>query len=293
VNEQHSPPVEAESNKLPSPLVERLDPSIGELSTVVGAMMSELLRRALRGSVRQIDDELQGHVAQKVDSTIAQRLPAIEQSAAEIAEKAARGTATEVAIEQVHALEERTKDADREIATRVEESVRTVAALAEEKARALAGDIEAAERRAKDAAQAELTRQVEELVQRSRKTTGGIKDRLDALASAVADLSKQLADEAGERKAETLALRADMEKRLGAAMNRLHEQERAWRSAQERLRRELTQVNERNAEMESRLRELERPRGLRALWTRWFGRRPAASSAKEDQGDQHKDGEQA
>src|SRR5436853_617393 len=117
----------------------------------MGAMMSELLRRALRGSVRQIDDELHGHVAQKVDSTIAQRLPDIEQSVAAIAEKTARGAATEVAVEEVHALEQRTKDADKEIASRIEESAKTLASLAEERAQALARDIDDAERRAKEA----------------------------------------------------------------------------------------------------------------------------------------------
>ena len=73
---------------------------------MMGAMMTELLRRTLRGSVRQIDEELQGEVAQKVDATIADRLPAIEQSAAAAADKTAREAATEVAVEEVHALEQ-------------------------------------------------------------------------------------------------------------------------------------------------------------------------------------------
>jgi hypothetical protein len=88
VNEQFSHPVETENNKVS--LVERLDPSIGELSSVMGAMMTELLRRTLRDSVRQIDDELEARAAQKLDATIANRLPAIEQSATEAATKAAR-----------------------------------------------------------------------------------------------------------------------------------------------------------------------------------------------------------
>ncbi len=110
MNEQVAPIVENSNAQPLAPLVERLDPSIGELSTMMGAMMTELLRRTLRGSVRQIDEELQGEVAQKVDATIADRLPGIEQSAAAAADKSAREAATEVAFEEVHALEQRTRN---------------------------------------------------------------------------------------------------------------------------------------------------------------------------------------
>jgi hypothetical protein len=272
VNEHFSHPVETEKNK--ASLVERLDPSIGELSTVMGGMMTELLRRTLRDSIRQIDDELQGQVAQKLDATIAHRLPAIEKSAANAAEKTARETATDVAAAEARALEQRAKEAEREIVSRIErtaraaeqqtvetantltgkielvekkaelaitskahelnnrieETAKTATTMTEEKARELAGQIEEAERRAAGTAQAEMTRQIEEVLQRSRKVTGGIMDRLQAL-------------------------------------------EAARRTAEDHLRVELADVRKRNETLEARVIELEKPRGLRALWAWLFGRR--------------------
>src|SRR4051812_45118440 len=111
---QHYPTsVQAEETKLHLPLVERMDPAIGEATTVMGAMMTELLRRTLRGGVLQIGEQLEGYVAEKVDTTIAERTPAIEQAAAEVAEHTARSAATEVAKEEVQVLEVRTRETSR------------------------------------------------------------------------------------------------------------------------------------------------------------------------------------
>jgi len=292
LNEHHSSLSENESTKSFDSLVERLDPSIGELSTVTGAMVTELLRRTLRGSVRQIDEELQGQVAQRVDATIAQRLPAIEQSAADAAEKTAREAATEVAVEEMHALEQRARESERDIVARIETSARAAEHQTVESARTLSGKIELvekqaelgiagkahelanrieeAERRATAAFQAELTRQVEDLTQRSRKTAAGIKERLQTLDATTAALHKQLLDEAGNR----AALRADLDRRVketGEHMQKL-EQARQTAAEQFRLRYEV---------LAARVTELEKPRGLRALWAWLFSRRrkPAANEA--------------
>src|SRR6516165_11578476 len=101
--------VESENSKDALGLLERLDPSIGEATSVVGAMLTELLRRTLRGGVVRIGDEMHGFVLDKVDTVIADRTPGLEQLAAEVAEHAARTAATEVATEEVHALEHRTQ----------------------------------------------------------------------------------------------------------------------------------------------------------------------------------------
>jgi chromosome segregation ATPase len=298
VNEHPTERIEADNGKTLSPLVERLDPAIGELSTVMGAMMTELLRRTLRGSVRQIDDELKGHVAEKVDATIAQRLPAIEQSATEVAEKAAREAATEVAVEEVQALEQRGKEVQRELAgkieqveqraeqnistraheltTRIEDTARHAATTTEEKARELARQIEEAEHRANAAAQAEVARQVEDLLQRSRRTTAEMKDRLQALETTAGMLGKQILDEAGDRKAEQTAFRADVDGRLKAVLQQLQQQDQARRAAEEQFRRDLTAARHEARQtieaLERRVVELEKPRGLRALWAWLFGR---------------------
>jgi hypothetical protein len=319
VNEHFSHPVESENTK--ASLVERLDPSIGELSSVMGAMMTELLRRTLRDSVRQIDDELEGRAAQKLDATIAHRMPVIEQSATEAATRAARETATDVAVEKALALELAITSTAHELTSRIEDTAKTATTMTEEKARVLARQIETtarmaeqqrvetantlagkieqvdkkaelaitstaqeltgriedtaktattrteekaqelarqieeAERRATGTAQAEVTRQIEEVLQRTRKTTAAIKDRLQVMETTAGILKKQV-----------------------------QEQELARRTSDDHFRVELAEARKRNATLEARVMELEKPRGLHALWAWLFGRRkkqpkqPAAES---------------
>jgi hypothetical protein len=266
LNEHISPPLEADNNKSAA-LVERLDPSIGEMSTVMGAMMTELLRRTLRGSVRQIDEELQGQVSAKLDATIAQRLPGIEQSAAEAADKTAREAATEVAVEEVKALEKRAEAAltnkAQELTGHIEETAKTVTNLTHEKASELARNIDEAERRVAANAQAEMARQVEDLLQRSRKATAGMKDRIETLEATATALGKQHEQQEQER----LVAEEKFRREIFAALT----------EHQGRLQNELAETKQRHDALQTRLAELEKPRGLRA-WLRgvrgWlFGRR--------------------
>ncbi len=312
MNDHLSPPVEADARKPVTSLVERLDPAIGETSGVMGAMLTELIRRTLRGSVVQIDEELHGHVSDKVDAVVSERLPYIEQSAAEVADKTARVAATEIATEEVRALEGRTQDSCRtletkieetarsaqqvvdetartlsgriveveqkadhtiaskahDLATRIEESEKQVTETALETARGLARQIEEAERRANEAAHVEINRQVEDLLDRSRKATALLKERLNLLDSTTSGLGKQLLDEASARKAEQMLLRSEVEKHTTA------------------LRRELEEARKANLELRARVAELEKPRGLRALWLWVVGlfrgrKRPEAAGTPE------------
>jgi hypothetical protein len=316
VNEHLSPPAETDGGTSAGPLVERLDPAIGELSSVMGAMMTELLRRTLRGSVRQIDEELQGKVAEKVDATIAHRLPEIEHTASEAAERVAREAATEVAVEEVHALEQRAREVQRDLAsqieqtarsvevktaetarelngkielverktdlsitskaheltTRIDETARSAVETTQETARGLARQIEEAEKRAYEKATGEVTRQVEDLLQRSRKATGEMKDRLQALETTAGNLGKQLIDEASDRKAEQMAFRADLDGRVKAVLHQQRE-----------LTAALHEARRRNARLEARVAELEKPHGLRALWAWLTGRFKKAPAAEAEE----------
>ena len=64
---------EPETGKLAVPLLERMDPAIGETTSVLGAIMTEFLRRTLRGGVLQIGKELHTFVDEKVDAAIVDR----------------------------------------------------------------------------------------------------------------------------------------------------------------------------------------------------------------------------
>src|SRR5262245_61839945 len=192
---------EPESNKLAIPLLDRMDPAIGETTSVLGAIMTEFLRRTLRGGVLQIGKELHTFVDEKVDAAIVDRSPALERTAAEVAEHTARSAATEIAHEEVRALESRTRDAQETLATQIEEA-----------SNGLVIQIKEAAKRVGEAAHAEVNQKVEDLHERSRQSYAQVHERLDALGKMEQALAKQLQEQQNHRKAENQALKAEIQK---------------------------------------------------------------------------------
>jgi chromosome segregation ATPase len=235
---------ELENRKDALQLLERLDPAIGEATSMVGAMLTELLRRTLRGGVMRIGDEMHGYVSDKVDTVIADRTPGLERLAADVAEHAARTAATEVATEEVRALEERSQASDRELAGKITEAASAAEQRTRESAAALAAEIRETEQRG----QAALHEQVQTLIDRSRERSDRLKARFAEQDNLVASLGKQL-DSVGK----------DLVAKLQANHAELSELMQLLKQEQQALT--------------DRVMELEKPRGLRALWLRLFGRR--------------------
>ena len=305
MRESYPATVEPENGPSAASLVDRLDPAIGETTSVVGAMLTELLRRTLRGGVAQIDGELHTFTAEKVEATIAERLPFVEQAAARAAEEAAQIVAAQTAQQEVRVLEQRTQETRQELAARIDEAQKralestseaardlagrietvdrkaeqTTAATAEELARKiaeaeqqaraaalaraqeLAAQIEETERRVRAATLAEVTQQVEQLVQRSRKGTAAIDARIKTVETAAADLGQQLLTLQRERQTEQAALRDELQ-----GLRRAQEEREAG------LRAHLEEMRKVNEALTARVTELEKPRGLRRLTARWFGK---------------------
>ncbi|HEY1861580.1 MAG TPA: hypothetical protein VGG61_14565, partial [Gemmataceae bacterium] len=249
---------EPESGKLAMPLLERMDPAIGETTSVLGAIMTEFLRRTLRGGVLQIGKELHTFVDEKVDAAIVDHTPAIERAAAEVAEHAARTAATEVAHEEVRALESRTRDAHQQLTNQIHDAThQTVNTLASqiddakkhaqnavlETAQNLVVQIKEAARRVGDTAHAEVAQKVEELHERSRQSYAQVHERLDTHDQTGQAILKQLQEEQRNRKAEHQALKIEIQK--------------------------LTSLLRTTSD---RLAELEKPRGLRAWLGGLFGK---------------------
>ncbi|MBW3600813.1 MAG: hypothetical protein KY475_26545, partial [Planctomycetes bacterium] len=57
-------------------LVERLDPALGEASSGIGVLLSELVRRTLRGGVAKIEEEMHEFVEEKLELAVEERMPA-------------------------------------------------------------------------------------------------------------------------------------------------------------------------------------------------------------------------
>jgi chromosome segregation ATPase len=238
-------------------LVAQVDPAIGEASSVLGAMATELIRRSLRGGVLQIGRELSGYVGEQVEQQIVEKRPLIEKAAAETATEVARGEVEAVrqaATEQGEQLAARIEDASRQahekietVAKAVDDTARQSSEATTSLAQTLQTEVASVETRTLDAARKEFTQEIEAFKERARQATTKIKDRLDQLDAT----SARLADLHSALKRELLDTWLSHEREL---LDKIHELRRTNQSLAERLT------------------ELEKPRGLRRLFAWLFGR---------------------
>jgi hypothetical protein len=252
-----------------SDLVDQMDPAIGEASSVMGAMATELIRRSLRGGVLQIGRELTAYVSQQVEEQIVEQRPLIEKTAAVTATEVARGEVDAVrqaASEQGQQLSARIDDASRHAQEQSDAVARNLTGRLEETsretrrefeaattslARTLESEVAAVESRTLDGARKEFTAQIEAYKERARQASIKFKERLDKLdATAV-----QLTDHQRALKAELLD---------------------AWRTERNRLRQDIDELRRLHETFAQRLDVLERPRGIRRLFSWLFGRKPKA-----------------
>jgi hypothetical protein len=222
-----------------SSLVERLDPALGEATSGMGALLTELIRRTLRGGVQRIDDELQTQVEEKVDATVTDCLPRIESAASHIAQAAAR----QVAGQECQAIEREVKDTasrldDQLVQTR-QELASTEDKLAETKRQLAATELKltAAEGRLAETHQS-LSQQIISTSHRVEKTAR------DFIHEQVQNLT--------QRSKTTL-------QSLNGRLERLDSRADAGDLRLEQLEAQLIR-------MAGRIIELEKPRGLRRLW---------------------------
>jgi hypothetical protein len=212
------------------------------------------MRRSLRGGVLKIGEQLEGYVGERVDLSIAERRPALEQAAAAVAEQTAFTTAAKVAAEEVYALEQRTTEADRTLASQIEQADRALSGRIEENAQGLTTRIEEGDRHTIQVTQAEIGQRVQELMDKAKEGATILKARIKRVAGATAELEKQHA-----------VTRAEITQRL----DRL---ERGVDELGTRLKEEIRDLRRANDKLTARVAELERPRGLSRLWA-WLFRR--------------------
>ncbi|HEX5271794.1 MAG TPA: hypothetical protein VFW33_14955 [Gemmataceae bacterium] len=253
-----------------------MDQAIGEATTVMGAMVTELMRRSLRGGVLKVGEQLEGYVGECVDQTISERRPVLEEMASAVAEQTAHATAAKIVGEEVHALEQRTAEAGRalagqieeaerrahgaaeekalrlsaeieekrqQLATRIDEGDRQAIRVTHEKARELTGQIEETAKRVGEAAQAEIALRVQEMMDRAKEGTARLKARIQAVADSTTELGQRLDAERQAREKGHAAVQ-DLERGLTE---------------------ELRELRRANDMLTARVAELERPRGLRRL----------------------------
>src|SRR5271166_3376177 len=167
-------PVSVELSQEPldvsQPLSEHMDDAIGEATSVMGTMLTEVIRRSLRGGVMKIGEVLSSFVTERVNTTISQKTPVIEQ----IAEQTAHLTAAKVASEEVHSLAERTGEATRALSAQIQETDQRAQQAASAVTQTLSGRIEETERRTRTATEElaqGLVRQIEDVDRKAGETT--------------------------------------------------------------------------------------------------------------------------
>jgi chromosome segregation ATPase len=245
-------------------LADHMDPAIGEATAVMGAMATEVIRRSLRGGVLQIGRELSSYVGQQVEREIREQRPMIEKAAAETATEIARGEVDSVrqaADEQGRQLADRIADASRQAQThtetfardfggRLDETARQTQEVTASLARTLETEVAGVGSRI-DATRKELSTEFDGFKDRARQATAKLKERLDHLEAAATEFA---------------------------------DQQRAFKTEQERLLQEIGALRRTNAALAQRVEVLEQPHGIRRFFAWLFGRKkkPAPVSAPAD-----------
>jgi hypothetical protein len=256
------------------PLAESMDQSIGEASTMLGAVVTELLRRSLRGGVVKIGEGLQTYVTGEVETALTRRAPEVERAAIEVAEQTAQVAAAKVAAEEVHALDVKTGEAARQLASQIEQVEQKARGAVEERAQELAGRIDEVDRRAVETTrqtaeqlggkiaetekrvcettQAEIDQRLAQLIEKSREATAHMKARIKSLEELSETLGREVRQEQAARKGELQAGFAKVQQGL------------------DQLKQELRELRKVNEGVSARVAALEQPKGF---FSRWFGKR--------------------
>lgn len=271
-------------------LVERMDSAIGDASTSIGMMMAELVRRSLRGGVGEISSSIHVYAAEQVDTAVERAMPALNQSVEQLATETSQRITDQVARQlndELRSVENRTSEQSQVLAARITEEANSV--------------LEVVNRVAGESKEASETtaRELKELNVRARNGYKKVSAEIQILHEAKASLERQLAEAIVKLQAANAEL-SDLKSLLRNEQEQHAQTRRTFESslqttrqqlnqALEQTRQELTETREQLqqtsssadsqltqlhglcAQFQSRLEELERPRGIKALFSRLTG----------------------
>lgn len=260
-------------------LVERLDPALGEASSGIGVLLSELVRRTLRGGIAKIEEEMEDFVGEKVDLTVADRMPEFQDAAT----KTASERAGLIANQAVHQIREETDGRAKQLTDELanvrehtEESIQRASA----DAIAAVKDVQTETRETSDRLSSDIAQTGQQAEARARQMLAEHDTRLSGRwDSQLADLKKR----SQSTYADVQAKLGDLQEKSSALLEKLNSEVQARQSEMQRLQTTLERVAARNSELEARLAQLEQPRGLRKVLGSLFKKKPKALPAPEHQ----------
>lgn len=253
--EQLSRPTTQQSGSLP----EQLDDAIGEASTGIGVMLSELVRRSLKGGVANIDHTLQGFAEAQVHSAVEQQMPHLTEAASTVAESTSARVIQEQVTPAVNQLTGQVQAFEGKLETETERLGQQFTETAADTARRLEESTAQTERRLSETA-AEADRRLNEtsehldgLKENARTKWKKLVSELESLASANRELKQHV---------------SGLEGQLSEAAN---QQQQMVQQVQREAASQVRLLQEHNQQLDARLAELEKPKGLKGMWQKIAG----------------------
>ena len=254
-------------------LTDRLDPALGEASAGIGVILTELVRRTLRGGVGKIADEIDSLVDEKLELQVARRMPSFELAATEKAAERARTIANELveaarqsAQQAVERLRQETQEstaklvtqsmtlanqsaelADRSshLAERIDATWTQAEQAIESSTRAISDTIVQTESRMETKTRDLLNNYVTELAKKSQKTYQLVQEKLESLSAQDETLQRALADERAARLqdlAEQQGAWSEQRTLLEQLEQRIVALQQAWATEQAKFRGEIEEA---------------------------------------------------
>jgi uncharacterized phage infection (PIP) family protein YhgE len=253
-----------------TPLGDRMDATIGEASSGIGALLSELVRRSLKTGVSEIGESLVEFAEEQVEAAVEKQMPAIAEAADAVAQSTSKRIVSH-AVEELHqqsarqqeVIESRIEAAESSAFDRSRDHLAEVLVEVRQsinEARTLASD-------GNDATE----QKIEELREKARQTWHKLKRELVAIHDGHERLRQeyqQLRSEYQQQRASHSRL-VDQHQQLRGELDQVGERHRLdLETAEQRI----AQAALRSQLIEQRLSQLEQPRGLKRLLAKF--RRP-------------------
>lgn len=231
--DQLSQPIQPTTNSLP----EQLDDAIGEASTGIGVMLSELVRRSLKGGVANIDQTLQGFAEAQVHSAVERQMPQVAETASSVAESTSARLIQEQVTPTVDQLTGQVREFEGKLETETERLGQQFIETAAEADRRLT----------------ETSEHLGSLKENARTKWKKLVAELESLTSANSDL-RQL---------------------VSVLQNQLSESATSHQQMLQQIQSEsashMKLLQEQNQQLDTRLAELEKPKGLKGMWQKIAG----------------------
>ena len=252
--------ISSDQQSTPSPLGDRLDEAIGETSSGIGALLSELLRRSLKTGVSDIGESLVEFAEEKVEAAVREQMPGITEAADAIAQS----TSKRVVREAVDELGERAAKQQQNLEAKIDVAESSAVDRSRHHVEEVLSELNESIDRARNLAveSNDSTQQkIEELRAKARQTWRKLKEEFSRVHEAHQKLR-------GEHEG--------LSEKLARVCERQRQQAEA---AAERSSALLLQIQR----LEERLAFLEQPRGIKGLIAKFRGGHKAASQQAEQE----------